>query len=762
MKHVSLTGYCDRLSVKTGDTVRFMASVEGTDEADVHIVRLIHGDENPEGPGFLETEVDAACNGTVAVTRQYTQTGSFIEVEDPEGRLLPDGSFTVHAFIWPTTPGKGRQGIVTQWSDTEQRGFALGIDDGGRVTLSLGDGSGTAEVSTERPLVPRIWYFVAASYGAETKRVTIYQEPVVNAYNSLLSPIVPRDDASHVDVAVDMRPGSARRALLIGGRDAHDDTRGDLVGALYNGKIDRCGIQARVLSRAELDALRDGAEPPADALLAYWDTTAGYTDNGIGDTLIDRGPWAFHGRGRNRPVRAMTGYNWRGRDDCFRLAPAQYGGIYFNDDAVIDSGWQPTFEWTIPDDLKSGVYAARLRAGSEEDHIVFFVRPRTPRAKIAMLMPTASYLAYANEHFVLKEPGVEAITGHTLVLHDWDYQLAAHQEYGKSSYDHHNDGAGVCYSSYLRPIMNLRPKHRMASTGVPWQFPADMSIIYWLERLGYDYDVITDEDLDLEGVACLQPYRVVLNGTHSEYYSERMLDATEQYLAGGGRVMYLGANGYYWVVAFRRDEPWCMEIRKLDSGSRAWQAAAGEHYMATNGERGGIWRNRGRPPQKTMGVGFTSEGMDESKPYRRMPDSYDPAVAWIFDGVEKDVFGEQGLALGGAAGIEIDRYELLLGTPPSTWLLACSEGHSDNYPHVCEEIMFSIPGLGGTQDFQIRADMTYFETANGGAVFSTGSIAWGQALPCNDGDNDVSRITANVLAAFMHDGPLPRTAKGSA
>jgi N,N-dimethylformamidase len=65
--------------------------------------------------------------------------------------------------------------------------------------------------------------------------------------------------------------------------------------------------------------------------------------------------------------------------------------------------------------------------------------------------------------------------------------------------------------------------------------------------------------------------------------------------------------------------------------------------------------------------------------------------------------------------------------------------------------MFNYPGLGGTQDFQIRADLTYLETTNGGAVFSTGSIAWGQALPWQAGDNDVSRITANVLNRFMAD-----------
>ena len=124
--------------------------------------------------------------------------------------------------------------------------------------------------------------------------------------------------------------------------------------------------------------------------------------------------------------------------------------------------------WTVPADLKSGVYAARLRGGGVEDHITFFVRPTTATAKVAMLMPTASYLAYANERFVLGDPGVvEAITGHGLILHDDDYFLGAHPEFGASTYDHHADGAGVCYTSYRRPIMGLRPRHRMAATGVP-------------------------------------------------------------------------------------------------------------------------------------------------------------------------------------------------------------------------------------------------------------------------------------------------------
>ena len=42
----------------------------------------------------------------------------------------------------------------------------------------------------------------------------------------------------------------------------------------------------------------------------------------------------------------------------------------------------------------------------------------------------------------------------------------------------------------------------------------------------------------------------MLTGTHPEYYSARMLDAWEDYLAPGGRVMYMGGNGFYWVICY--------------------------------------------------------------------------------------------------------------------------------------------------------------------------------------------------------------------
>jgi N,N-dimethylformamidase len=442
------------------------------------------------------------------------------------------------------------------------------------------------------------------------------------------------------------------------------------------------------------------------------------------------------------------------------LAPQEFGGIEFHADALTDCRWQPTLSLTVPPDLKSGVYVVKLTvedgAGMAEEYAPFFVRPTAPKASICFLAPTASYLAYANIQSAFDSALLQSITASTPILQEVDVEVYKNGvEFGLSTYDTHNDGAGVCYSSYHRPIINMRPKYRAPGLGATWQFPADLSIIGWLEAMKYEYDVITDEDLHRDGVAALKPYQVVLTGTHNEYYSERMMDATEDYLAGGGRLLYMGGNGYYWCVGFRDDEPSVMEVRKLEAGSRAWQARPGEHYLASTGERSGLWRHRGRPPQKLVGVGFTSEGMDGSVPYRRMPDSYHRSVAWIFDGVEGEVFGGFGLGGGGAAGLEIDRYDLSLGTPPHARILASSEPFTDNYPLVQEEIYFMTPGLGGTQHPWVRADMVYFTTPGGGAVFSTGSIAWGSALPYGNFQNPVSRLTRNIVDAFLAKGPLP-------
>ncbi|MEL7466585.1 MAG: N,N-dimethylformamidase beta subunit family domain-containing protein [Pseudomonadota bacterium] len=757
MTDIRLFGYADPLSARAGQPIDFMVSAEGTKEVKAEIVRLVHGDFNPEGPGFIEETVATDLSPTLAVKRQYTQNGSFARVADPDGRLALDGPFTVHAFIWPSMPGGARQTILGRWSVKEGKGYALGINPEGKLEFWIGDGETVDQVTADAPLVPKVWVLASASFDPATGEARLRQIGVQNSWNSHIGPVTPFDHDAHVKEVLRVRPAHADIPFLIAGAHEENPERGRFVSTLYNGKIDRSGVVARALSADEMAAIADGS-PPADPL-TYWDTTEGFTDRGIGNVITDTGPHALHAEGVNRPIRAMSGWNWRGRDDSFRLNPSQYGAVAFHDDALTDCGWSPTVAWTPPTDLKSGVYALKVTAGDAVDRIPVIIRPDRARAKIAVQMSTFTYLAYANEHLSFDAQIAQAIVAHTPVISGDDLEYQKLQEFGLSTYDHHSDGAGVCYSTWKRPIINIRPGYRMAGMNFPWALPADLSLLWWLEHAGYDYDLITDHDLDREGLAALTPYKTVLNVTHPEYYSEGMLDATEQYLTGGGRVMYLGGNGYYWVTAACPDDPACIEVRKLDVGSRAWQAEPGEGYLASTGERSGLWRSRGRAPQKLVGLGFTAEGMDRAEPFERMPDSFHKRVAWIFDGIgEEELIGDFGLALGGAAGVELDRYDLALGTPPHTLLLASSIDHTDNYPLVSEEISYAFPGRGGTQDPQVRGDMIYFTTANHGAVFAAGSISWSQALPCKGGENNVGTVMRNLLDAFVKDGALPGSA----
>ena len=736
LRERGIVGYADRLSVQPGETIRFMVSSElASYRADV--VRLMHGDANASGPGFKETLIETPVSGDYEGRRQELPFGSYVLVPDTPALRLR-GSFTVTAWIAPTTPGvsfgeRAAQGIVTKWSDDDAGGWGVFVDAEGRLALRLGGENGGADtLHAEPPLrawrsaipgaarprphgVPPAWYFVAVSYDADAGQVVFVQRPQTGFPGDATRATVERTTAVRA-IAPNELP------LLMA---AHwTGSAGERAAAgHYNGKIDNPRIYDRTLRAAEIDAIERGGGP-GDAL-ADWDFSADIES----EAVSDRSPRGLHGRTVNAPTRAVTGHTWNATVMDFKQAREQYGAIYFHDDDLADAGWDVGFELRVPDDLASGIYAARLRTAMNEDHVPFFVRPTrgTTTARIAFLVPTFSYLAYGR-------------TG----------QEGAGQ---LSLYSTHADGSGITYSSALRPITNMRPK---ITTRNPWQFMADTHLVDWFDAKGFDVDVITDHDLHHEGPALIEPYNVILTGTHPEYTSVQMLDALQAYLHQGGRLMYMGGNGFYWITSLDPSGRY-IEVRR-EHGTEAWQGAPGETYHATTGEFGGLWRFRGRAPQVLVGVGFSAQGFDRNSPFRRMPGSSDPRAAFIFEGLDDDaLIGEHpSLVLEvGAAGSELDRVDYALGSPAHTLILATSFGHSDAYQHVVEEVNTSDSRQGGTENVLVKADMAYLEYPNGGAVFSTSSIAWSGSLSHNGYDNDVSRITENVLRRFADDEPIP-------
>ena len=144
-----------------------------------------------------------------------------------------------------------------------------------------------------------------------------------------------------------------------------------------------------------------------------------------------------------------------------------------------------------------------------------------------------------------------------------------------------------------------------------------------------------------------------------------------------------------------------------------------------------------------------AQGFDRSSYYRRTAASRDPRARFIFEGVAGEILGDFGTAWDGAAGLELDAFNPSLGSPPWALVVASSENHSNAFQLVNEEMNVSFAGADGQFSPAVRADMVFYEHPGGGAVFSTGSIAYVGSLAHADYANDISRLTLNVLRRFL-------------
>jgi len=210
------------------------------------------------------------------------------------------------------------------------------------------------------------------------------------------------------------------------------------------------------------------------------------------------------------------------RHTDYRDAPDQYTAVHFHEDDVEDAGWPPVAEFVVPATIRSGVYAFRLATASLTDHVPFVVTP--PRghatAKIGLLLPTLTYLAYSNERLIAAGEGGMVPAGRAVRLDEADTWLSAHPEAGLSTYDRHADGTGCCLVSMRRPVPNFRPDFVWWNTGAPERLGADLYITDF-SITGRAMDALTDHDLHEQGAELLQRYQVILTGTHPEYCSAR-------------------------------------------------------------------------------------------------------------------------------------------------------------------------------------------------------------------------------------------------
>lgn len=713
-------GYSDTWSVAPGQGIRFMVSTSAA-EYNASVVRL-SGVKEAYWPS-----ISAPINGRYTGRLQTTQIGSYVMVPGahPVASLK---TLTVYVWVWPTRYEYGREQVLvstTSWS--------LVLDDAGRPRLRLDTSTGPATVRCEHPLTQRAWSLLYASFDETTGEVALcIVETGMYAREPETVTAAGAGELSVAEPVVWLAAGprkNAQRAAVEG---------------YFDGKLEAPTLFNRLLTVDELAHILDSPdnEPPSVlGLIAAWR----FQYELSGDRVVDIGPFAMEGRAINAPARAMTGHRWRSEGSGSLQAPSDYGAIHFHSDDLEDAGWESDLTLTVPEDWPAGLYGVKLTtAYGARDIVPFVVTPGAEAtADVVLVLPTMTYLAYANEKLPNDTSYSSYRTLPDVPISDWDDWLRLHPEMGMSLYDSHADGSGCCYSSRLRPIPAIRPDYISSQLGFARHLTADLMLVEWLVREGIEVDIVTDEDVHADGAELLNRYRVVLTGSHPEYVSASMLNAIEGYIAEGGRLMYLGGNGFCWVTSLS-SRGHLIEVRRGQTNQSPWDSRPGELHHSTTGELGGLWELRGRAPRSLLGVGTCALGL-LAHPYRRTTASYDPRYSWIFDGVpEDDEIGTQGRILGAAGGYEIDSFNPALGSPAQTVHLARSHGEDKDYELItCGSTHVDKPPKGGAP--YASADLTFLHAPNGGAVFSVGSVAWiGSLLD----SASVSVITRNVLNAF--------------
>ncbi|MBW8708971.1 MAG: N,N-dimethylformamidase large subunit, partial [Alphaproteobacteria bacterium] len=652
---VPLIAYTDRWSVRAGGRIAVKVSCTSTTyRAD--LVRIRSADPNPAGPGMLMERMPAPFEGNYPGRLQEIHSGSHGVVSLANLALPQEWTLSVRVQPWLLD---GRPQAILSWLGGN--GLALYATPTG-AELRVGE----VICRVASPMLQRRWYELRVICTGRTLR--LLQIPLTTDWGV--------NGGGQACLSADVSNPSA---LFLA---AAADDAGLVCRDHFNGRLEHpLLVQGPVDSETPLEP---AALSPA-SIIAWWDFSLDIPTQKISD----RGPHGLDGELVNLPTRAVRGAFWRGDVMRWSEAPDQYAAVHFHEDDLYDCGWDTDFVFEVPAGSPSGVYGVRLQSDSGQDIVPIFVLPPpdTTTAKVAVLFPTYTYQVYANFE---RDNFDEAFRARREKWGVYPHHPAEHKEFGLSTYNFHSDGSGVGFSSLRRPVLTFRVGQMayvdLKGSGLR-HFPADMHLALWLDKMGIAWDAITDHDLEREGMVLLSGYRCVLTGTHPEYQTPGTLNAMRDWLAEGGRLAYLGGNGFYWRVATSAAVPDTLELRRSEGGTRAWAAEPGEYYHAFDGGYGGLWRRQDRPPQRLVGVGFTAQGRFEGSHYRRTTESYAPDLAWIFAGVDGEQFGGFGFSGGGAAGFELDRADPLLGTPPNVRLLARSEDHQAHFGVTLEDLL---------------------------------------------------------------------------
>ena len=240
--------------------------------------------------------------------------------------------------------------------------------------------------------------------------------------------------------------------------------------------------------------------------------------------------------------------------------------------------------WVAIPRAPSGLYYARLTAGTRIGYAPFVLRPRhLGEHRVAEVLPTLSWQAYNRR-------------------------------------DDDGDGEGDTWYVNQQTKTTARLYRPYLDRGVPPNYKYyEQPFLRWLTRKNHEVDFLAQTDVARAGSRRLAAaYDLLVFSGHHEYVTRQEYDAVEGFRDRGGNLMFLSANNFYREVVIR-------------SGVM---------------HKGRTWRELGRPEAALVGVQYIKNDYGEHRsPYvvRRVG-----GVAWLFAGTRLRVgshFGNAGIEI---------------------------------------------------------------------------------------------------------------------
>jgi len=363
--------------------------------------------------------------------------------------------------------------------------------------------------------------------------------------------------------------------------------------------------------------------------------------------------------------------------------------------------WEPSLEFSVPEEWLSGVYLGKLTTLPEsrsepywQSYVIFVIRDERP-ADLLFQVSDNTWQAYN------QWPLAESLYTHPEGAHAAGVSVSFDRPYGM-------------YPQIFQPALSIGSGEFLL-----WEFP----LCFWLEQKHYDVTYASNSD-------CLDPAfltraRAFLSVGHDEYWDPRQYQAAEAAIQAGVSYLWLSGNSVFITSPF------------LPSHD-GWP----KRIITRTGTYGAL-REEELAAYPTLFPGITQGGPDERRiigarsvvPFNGGGDwTCVKPGHWVFEGTRM----RRGESIPGLVG----------------W-----EHHGDPDPDRAGlEVLAEGPvWAGGTQEGRYAA--TIFPGPAGNLVFNAATIFWSQGLSSPPGhllpwshwsrphgpDQRVQRITRNVL-----------------